>query len=133
MRRVIVCGGRKFDDMRILAEAFKVSGFKPEIIVQGECPTGADLLARRYAWANGIELESFPPRWKLFGKAAGPKRNAEMAEACIPGEDGCIALPGGKGTESMVREAKKRGLRLWIADDALIVKMMKEKGWTAYV
>jgi hypothetical protein len=41
---------------------------------------GIDLLGEFYADSNRIKIKRFPPDWDLYLKAAGPKRNKEMAE-----------------------------------------------------
>lgn len=45
------------------------------------------------------------PDWEGEGLSAGPKRNAEMARACTD----LAWWPGGKGTESCIREFRRAG------------------------
>ena len=50
-----------------------------------------------------------PANWGKYGLAAGPIRNREMAEI----GDVLIAIKtSGKGTQSMIREARLRGKRV---------------------
>lgn len=64
---------------------------------------GADWQADQYALARGWQPERYPAKWKLYGKSAGHRRNAEMvklgADVCVgfpqgpsPGTRGCIKL-----------------------------------------
>jgi hypothetical protein len=64
--------------------------------------------ARRWAVFNGLPVADFPADWKKFGKAAGMIRNAEMAAYA----DVVIAFAGGRGTDNMVEQGTKKGLRI---------------------
>jgi len=57
-----------------------------------------------------LNLIKFPAEWNKFGKAAGPKRNKEMAIAA----DALIAFWDGKsrGTKNMIELAKQKGLKV---------------------
>lgn len=77
-----------------------------ELVVHGAAP-GADVEAGAVAGSMGLEVELHPAKWTEHGKAAGPIRNREMAEA---GANICIAFPGGRGTEVMVQEAERHGI-----------------------
>ena len=60
-------------------------------------------------YENGWEVLSFPADWDKYGKAAGYKRNDEMARNA----DALIAFWDGKsrGTRHMIDLAKKYGLQ----------------------
>lgn len=113
--RILVCGGRAFDDRSAMARALR--RFKPtiptdddmaeHIIITGGA-TGADELAAEYAEVFGIRLRIFPADWKAHGRAAGPIRNQRMIDEGRP--DLVIAFPGGRGTDDMVRRAKAAGI-----------------------
>lgn len=64
-------------------------------IVHGDCPTGADAHAERWVQHNvkpfGARAERHPAKWQEHGRAAGPKRNAEMVAR---GADLCLAFIG---------------------------------------
>jgi hypothetical protein len=47
------------------------------IIVQGTAK-GLDSIAMMKASGLGMTVHGYPPQWKQFGKAAGPKRNQQM-------------------------------------------------------
>jgi len=106
--RVIVCGGRDYNDTERVAEILQ---YLPcdTIVVHGGA-SGADLLAGLY-WNEWGTTEVFHADWEKHGKAAGPLRNQEMLDA---GADLVIAFPGGRGTADMVRRAKGRGIKVRI-------------------
>jgi hypothetical protein len=105
MRKVIVCGGRNFNNKKAVFEILDY--VKADIVVHGDA-TGADSLAGMWAKENGKEERAYPANWKLNKRAAGPIRNREML-AAENDESllGLIAFPGGRGTEDMVNHAKK--------------------------
>lgn len=112
MFRLIVAGSRSFADYARMAadlDRLLVNRLPSVEIVCGGCSAGADALAARYARERGISLRVFPAQWRLLGAAAGPFRNAQMAEyghALVAYWDGKSA-----GTASMIRCASSRGLR----------------------
>lgn len=103
--KVIVCGGRDFDDYNFIADILDGFVWMIDEVVCGEC-RGADMMGAVWAADNGRWAEKFPAKWDVHGRAAGPIRNEEMANYA----QGCIAFPGGRGTADMVRRAKSKGL-----------------------
>jgi len=108
--RVLVCGGRRYHDEaalnRWLDRLHKQRGpFKT--LISGNAP-GADRLAEAWAAKRGVAVQTFPANWKSHGRAAGPKRNAEMLKIGKP--DLIIAFPGGTGTAHMVTIARQAGI-----------------------
>lgn len=106
--KVIVAGGRDFDDYDLLREKldFLLSNQTNIQIVCGEA-RGADTLGKKYANERGYEVLSFPANWKTYGKSAGHRRNREMAEAA----DVLVAFWDGKsrGTEGMIKIMRSMG------------------------
>lgn len=102
---VAVTGGRDYEGNveEILAQ------LDIDLLIHGGA-SGADKLAEAYCEANGIKTSCFKPNWKLYGRAAGPKRNAEMVAAK---PDLCVAFPGGKGTANMIKLCNKAGVKVW--------------------
>ena len=78
--RVIIAGGRDFSDYERLSERVLhlLSAQDQVTIVCGEA-RGADSLGKRLAYEKGWKVLSFPADWDKYGKAAGYKRNDEMA------------------------------------------------------
>jgi UDP-N-acetylmuramoylalanine-D-glutamate ligase len=109
MIKVLVCGGREFDDFRLLAETLDKHTDSSTLIIHGNA-IGADFLARVYAKYCHMGEKRFPADWKKYGKAAGHIRNQQMLDEGKP--DLVIAFPGGDGTADMVRRARKAGVEV---------------------
>ena len=111
--RVIVCGGREYDNgpmvLRTLADMHITA------LAHGGA-TGADELANIVAMTAGIPVTVYPAQWGEFRQAAGPIRNQRMLDEFKP--DAVIAFPGGKGTADMVRRAKAAGVRVIEVEEA---------------
>jgi hypothetical protein len=104
--RVIVCGGRKYNDdvkMRQVLDEYPI-----EVLINGQA-NGADLLSSAWAQRTGTTYAEVPALWTAFAKSAGPMRNRDMATKF--GEiDLVIAFPGGAGTAAMIRIAESLGI-----------------------
>lgn len=114
MFTVIVTGSRDLlDGMRVWDELdnLRRENWGAFFVRHGDCPTGADRFAS--IWTefpdSGVYEIPCPANWDLHGKAAGPIRNREMAQA---GADLCLAFPLGqsRGTWNCVNECKKAGI-----------------------
>lgn len=103
--RVIVCGGRDFDDYQlmerqldsILSKKLKSS----KVVIVSGCARGADSLAIKYATTHNLSVLKFPADWETNGRAAGFIRNGEMLKVA----HAVVAFPGGNGTRDMVSKA----------------------------
>ena len=111
MKRVLVCGGRAFDDRDLFDAVMSEIASRGRLIrvIQGGA-TGADALAREWCVRWGYRYEHFPADWRRLGPAAGPIRNQEMINVGRP--DLVLAFPGGRGTADMVRRAKAAGIEV---------------------
>jgi YspA, cpYpsA-related SLOG family len=109
--RIIVCGGRDYQDRTSLFEALDDlhAEYGIDLIIHGNA-RGADQLAGQYATDRGIPVHSYSPDWSL-GRKAGPLRNQRMIDDGKP--DAVLAFPGGRGTDDMIRRACKAGLKVW--------------------
>ena len=108
--RVIVCGGRDFDDRDGLFRVLdRVHSDSPINILWHGNARGADTLAGQWARSRGVQCAPTPAQWKKHGKAAGPKRNQAMLGQGI---GRVVAFPGGRGTADMVARARKAGVRV---------------------
>ena len=110
--RIIIAGGRNFNDYSLLKE--KVNNIISDkrkthqiYIVSGKA-RGADSLGEKYANENGLNIMEFPADWDKHGRSAGYKRNVEMAENA----DALIAFWDGesRGTKHMIDIAKEKNL-----------------------
>lgn len=110
--RVLVCGGRNYDNYDIVSET--LSKFTVDAVITGGC-SGADALAERWARENNVAVLLFPAQWDEHGRAAGPIRNQQMLDEGKP--DLVLAFRGGKGTADMVRRAAKANIRILLRND----------------
>jgi predicted Rossmann-fold nucleotide-binding protein len=127
--RVIVAGGRDFDDYQLMCARlnhfFSQLDKKKLVIVNGDGPglwdkiqkryvtQGADQLAKKYANEHRIPLDMYPPDWDRYGKGAGPRRNEQMAQNA----DALVAFnTGGRGTANMIKLAEEYGLKIRVID-----------------
>jgi len=108
--KVIIAGSRGITDVRLVARAIEASGFEVTEVVSGGA-AGVDRLGERWAARRGIPVRRFLPDWSQ-GKAAGPLRNRRMAAYA----DALVALWDGasRGTASMIREARTRGIKMHV-------------------
>ncbi len=107
--RVLVCGGRNFDDYNLLHDTLIPFVDYGTTIIEGGAQ-GADRMAYDFAKWYGIHHEQFPVKWETYGKSAGMIRNKQMLEEGEP--DLVIAFPGGKGTANMVKIARAAGIKV---------------------
>lgn len=114
MKRVIVSGTRKTlleRDERHLDDALWAATrchYGTTELGVGDCPTGVDLYAREWGAARVFRAD-----WQAHGKAAGPRRNAEMvAWAAEADEALLIAMPApsSRGTWGTIRRAVSAGI-----------------------
>lgn len=122
--RILVCGGRDYDDYRHVArtldsicaerewimEPDEFGNWLPQVVIIHGGARGADCLADQWAVVNWQESVEFPADWKRHGKMAGPIRNLQMLEEGKP--DLVVAFPGGRGTAHMVKAAEERGIEV---------------------
>ena len=112
--KIIIAGSRTFNDYKKLYEVCNhILQDQIDIeIVSGAYYKGADKLGEQYAKERGFKITQFPADWKRFGRAAGPKRNEQMANDA----DALIAFWDGnsKGTKHMIEVAECRGLKVAI-------------------
>lgn len=113
--RILITGGRSWADEETIANAIlDLKNWYPfdwedVVIVHGDCPTGADAMAQKFAEESDLITERYPAEWSKYGRAAGPQRNQKMVDL---GADVVLAfiMPGSRGTADCVKRAKKAGL-----------------------
>lgn len=107
--RVLVCGGRNYNDAdKVAAVLNKLHAeARIDVIIEGGA-RGADRLARQWAISRHVRLETFEADWENQGSFAGPARNHRMLLEGNP--DVVIAFAGGKGTADMTKKAFKAGI-----------------------
>jgi hypothetical protein len=107
MMRILVCGGRDYDDRTKVFETLDT--LKPSVIIEGGA-RGADWIAATWGMENRVPRMRFDADWQTHGKAAGPIRNQLMLDQGNP--DLVLAFPGGKGTADCVRRARAAGIEV---------------------
>lgn len=117
--KVIIAGGRDFDDYELMVEQARYF-FRhldnPEIISGGNKSwneakkkyTGADYLAEQLAKEKGFRITIYPADWNTHGKRAGFIRNSQMGEVGTH----LLAFWDGKskGTKMMIDIARRKGI-----------------------
>jgi len=106
---VLVTGGRAYSDEYTLCDALDRIEELCDLaqlhmtVVQGGA-TGADRIARQWAWDNNKRCITERAKWGRpppnHDRLAGFKRNQRMIDKHHP--DICVAAPGGNGTADMV-------------------------------
>jgi len=111
--KVIIAGSRTVTNPLAIESAIQDSGFIITEVVSGGA-RGADMLGEQWAKANGIPVKVFPADWNTHGKSAGAIRNGQMAKYA----NALIAVCDGitPGTQDMIRQAKRCGLKVYIKE-----------------
>lgn len=109
--RVLVCGGRDFDDKVAMDSWLDLIHAKTPItaIINGGA-RGADSLASVWARSRHVDLHVYMADWERYNKSAGPIRNGIMITEGKP--DLVVAFPGGKGTANMIEQAKAANIEV---------------------
>jgi hypothetical protein len=110
--RILVTGSRTWTDEEAIDTAIQNAignQWGPHTVVHGDCPSGADAQADRWARYRGLEVERHPADWEQYGKRAGFLRNAQMVGL---GADVCLAFikDGSKGATMTANLAEQAGI-----------------------
>lgn len=110
---VLVCGDREWTDKAAIKHVLSQLPVDT-VILHGGCK-GADMLAGEVAVELGYDVFMFPANWDKYGLRAGPIRNLQMLDQ---NPELVIAfhedLSKSKGTAHTVREARKRGMKVYV-------------------
>lgn len=123
---VVVAGGGRdlaWPVAQVAAALLGVTGGRAvQLLLHGDA-RGADQLIDRAASRLGWPVQAVPAEWHRHGRAAGPIRNrallrrAQLA-AQVVNRPGCpasvlvVAFPGGRGTTSLVDQARALDLEV---------------------
>jgi len=114
-RKVLVCGGRDFDDRAALFAALdRLHAQRAFGVVIAGGARGADTLAVEWATDRGIPTEVYMAEWDRLGRKAGPIRNQRMLDEGRPGL--VVAFPGGGGTAGMIALSRKADVEVIMID-----------------
>ena len=111
--KLVVTGGRDYQltdaDLEFLDDLARKHGV--DELIHGAA-SGADSAAAAWAERRMIPTRPVPAKWKQFGRAAGPMRNAELV--AIAKREGAIvaAFPGNRGTANMIAQARAAGVEV---------------------
>ena len=111
-KRVLVCGGRRYDDRAMVD--FYLDRLQPTSVICGGA-RGADTLACEWARANNVEYIVYMADWQQHGRSAGPIRNKQMLDEESP--DIVLAFPGLRGTANMVFQARNAHIPIIDVED----------------
>jgi hypothetical protein len=112
--KTIIAGSREITDINDVLQAIawaKEEGFTISEVISGTA-RGVDKLGEEYARRNNLPVIRFPANWDKYGKSAGYRRNATMANFA----QALIAVWDGKsrGTMHMIDLARAKGLRVFV-------------------
>ena len=117
MVRIIIAGGRDFNDSKLFEEKTTeiLAQYEDIELVSGHA-RGADAMAEKYANDMGIRVKVMPAEWNKYGKAAGPIRNKQMLDYALEEVAVLIAFWDGssKGTKDMINRAREYGAKCHI-------------------
>src|SRR5215218_6932182 len=103
---ILVTGDRRWtypDRLAQVLDQVVAEAGGPVRLLVGDCPTGADRHAVRWARQRGVAFQVFPARWEQVAaqgrlrRAAGPLRNLAMLDALDRGYP--VTLVSGTGRE----------------------------------
>lgn len=102
--KILVSGSRNFNDYELLSK--KLDDYRITEIIHGAA-RGTDTLAGRYGEEHGIPVTAYPADWELYGKSAGPIRNATMLKEGDPDVVIAFLAKDSRGTQNMIDQALK--------------------------
>lgn len=110
--KVIVAGSRTFSDYALLKATLDELNSEETIEIVSGTARGADKMGEQWARENGKIIHEFKPDWDGLGKAAGYRRNEDMAKF----SDAAIIFWDGvsRGSKHMIDIAKAKGLKIKI-------------------
>lgn len=118
--RVLVCGSRTVVSQDavtlVLDDVLRQHG---NILIIHGAARGADMLADKWAQANGVPVMAFAANWTKYGKRAGFLRNTQMLEEGRPDVVWAFVdkpLEESKGTKMMVDIARKAGVHCEVVE-----------------
>lgn len=127
--RVLVCGGRDYDDVDRVYQTLDALVPGPTLIIHGKA-TGADSIGEMWADERGVAVVGYEAHWddletppvvvrrrrdgRDYNAAAGGIRNQRMLDEGKPELVVAFPTPGkpNKGTSDMMRRARAAGVKV---------------------
>lgn len=108
--KIAFAGGADFNDHDLIWTKLDAvhKRYPDMVLMHGGSPTGAELIAAKWAANRKVPAVAFKPDWS-FGRSAPFKRNDLILEQ-IP--QGVIVTPGTGITENLADKAKKLGIKV---------------------
>lgn len=121
MTKILVTGSREWDNEVLLRDALDAArGYGELSVIVGDCPTGADAMAREWCGDFGVPYAVYVADWANHGKAAGPIRNCAMVDDLVESAFNCLDTmyclaffrdgAGNRGTRHCSGYAESRGV-----------------------
>ncbi len=92
MNRLLVTGSRRWTDRECIRDVLRkyIAQVGPSVMLNGACPSGADILCAQIGERLGFTIERYPAQWHVHGKSAGFVRNLQMIRDGQPTH--CVAF-----------------------------------------
>lgn len=114
--KTIIAGSRTINDYEKIKRVIELVVGEGLPITEVVCggARGVDQLGAFWAKTKNIPVMNYPADWTRNGRQAGILRNIKMAKNA----EALLAIWDGdsKGTEHMIREARRRGLTVVVVD-----------------
>lgn len=113
--KLIVAGPRDYFDaakFNTALDNFVAEHGDPDMLIQGGA-RGVDSLAAQWAALHDIPMVAVDADWNQYGRRAGPMRNIEMSKI---GDTLFAVDHQTRGTQNMIRTARKAGLKVFTVD-----------------
>jgi hypothetical protein len=107
--KVLVTGSRDWETPQDVFDV--LAALRPNLVIHGGCPTGADAFAEQWCADTGTPQDMHPADWGKHGRRAGYLRNKEMVDE-RPDLVVAFLLPGSKGTQMTIDLARVAGLNV---------------------
>ncbi|OJY72126.1 MULTISPECIES: DUF2493 domain-containing protein [unclassified Rhizobium] len=104
--RLLVCGGRHYEDAELVQRALIALHWRSPIsvLIHGNM-TGTGIIAEGWARRAGVPVVRYPPNWELYGSKAEHLRSQFMLNDSR--STLVMAFPGGRNTADLVQQAMK--------------------------
>ena len=108
--KILITGSRNWKDAQAIKDVIMANA--NSFFIFGDCPTGADKIARQICDNAYVLYQIFYANWMDYGRSAGPRRNLAMIHE-KPDIVYAFRSDGiSKGTDDCVIRAKLAGIKV---------------------